>query len=660
MPPPFTVHAGDDPGAFLGEWDHQGNIIIPGDLIVGGQVRTGVGFNGVSLSEEVDAIDARVTALEAFNSGTPGLVYSYGVAPPPYSPDLGNPMYFATDTGELWIPGGTSWYKVALTAQTLVSGGANPPTNFTAAVQPDNTTLTSWTLPTPPTGYTISAVRVREKFTAPNGLAGMPLAGTATSYTVPAVNTAATAEYYVTVTFSKAANPDVESAQSNHVAASYPFSGTLVTNLGQTTDSTSSSASTSDKTIVSKFTAAQSGIITAGRARLWVDSGSATVQMIAYGDSSGSPGSVLGLSDPVVITNTSEAQINFTFSGAQQGAVVGNSDYHIGFTWHDPGTNNISWSRDTVASKSSQSGSYAPNPFGTPSLLSGPIDAYVEVTSTGSGGGSLATPASILGIGSSSFWYLTEDRSGASELTPTCAQLAAGYVDNPYFYVNSAGDAVAMSTFANATTTQNSPHPRTELREMKPDGVTKAAWSAVAGATHRMFGTSTITHLPADAESTSTPKPQVCFAQIHDAVGDVVRLQIENSGSTPSDPPGGHTVANLHMVAHTHSPNGGGSTEVKTSIQSSYTIGTAINWMIEVIGTTCNIWIGGTITGTVGNWAWSGGTKVFTFTISGTGFYFKAGDYQQFSTVSTDGGYVAAAYAITELKRISVYHSSYA
>jgi hypothetical protein len=78
--------------------------------------------------------------------------------------------------------------------------------------------------------------------------------------------------------------------------------------------------------------------------------------------------------------------------------------------------------------------------------------------------------------------------------------------------------------------------------------------------------------------------------------------------------------------------------------------------MIEV-GTTCNLWLGGTISGTPGNLTWSGGTKTFSFTISGSGFYFKVGDYQQFTTASGDGQYKSSSYATVELKNLFVTHS---
>ena len=683
MPPPFTIRAQDQPGVDLGYWDHGGNIAIPGNLYVGGQVISGSTQIGNSIAATVADLSNRVAALEAFISQTPGLVYQYGTEANLGPATVGNAMYFATDTGNLWIPGlAGAWYKVGLTINALASGSANAPTGFSAVVQPDNTTVCNWVLPTPPSGYAIGAVTVREAFQSPGGIAGMPLSGSATSYTVPAITSSSTAEYYVTCTFTKSAQANVESAQSTHVGVSYPAAasaGPVTSTFGQTTIDGTSSASSADKMIVSKFTPGASGTLSAGHARLWLSAAGATckTKFIVFADSAGVPGAKVAESAEITISNTAQAVIDYTFAN---GSVVSGTPVWLGVAWQQPSAGNINFARGVTASAQLQQSTFTyptvPATFGTATTASGPIDVYVDTVATANPAPPLSSPAQILGIGTYSFWYLTLDRPPAQggELTPTCAQLAAGYVNSPYFYVNAAGDGVSMSTVASASTTQNSPHMRTELREMQPDGITNAAWTAQPGATHVMFGTSVPTYLPPDSESSSVPKPQVCFAQIHDTDnipsghvgGDVVRLQVENAGSTPADAPGGNSVANLHLVCHTHSPNGSAATEVKTSIQSAYTLGTAINWKIEVVGTTCNIYLGGTITGSVGSWVWSGGTKVFSFTISGTGMYFKSGDYQQFSTFVTnssgnpDGGYLATSKAIVDLKRIAVSHSSYA
>jgi len=273
-------------------------------------------------------------------------------------------------------------------------------------------------------------------------------------------------------------------------------------------------------------------------------------------------------------------------------------------------------------------------------------------------GGSSQTPAQILNIGTGSTQNHFNVGIGypTGHIDKTMDQIVGGFIDSPYFVPNTTNTAVQMQVFANGGTTSSSTdHPRSELREVLADKKTLAAWTCGSGKNHRMIGTSTITHLPADSEASGVPKPNVCYAQIHDGKGDVVRMQIETDSGT---------VSSLIHRVYSHSPDGNG-TEVKTPVTSlgKYTVGTPINWMIDVVGTTCSLYIGGTISGTPGNYTYTGGTMAKSFTISGTGFYFKAGDYQQFSTYVTnphgnpDGGYQATSFARVELKNLFVTHT---
>jgi hypothetical protein len=161
--------------------------------------------------------------------------------------------------------------------------------------------------------------------------------------------------------------------------------GGTTTQLGKTTDGASSSASSADKTAVSKFTAAANGTLTAGHARVWLSAtGSATVKCVVYADSAGSPGARLASSNAVTVTNTTEALKDFTFSGADQIAIASGTSYWIGVAWADPGTVSLNISRDGTASGRQEASSYAPASFGTPTALTGPIDVYVD-TSSGTG-----------------------------------------------------------------------------------------------------------------------------------------------------------------------------------------------------------------------------------------------------------------------------------
>lgn len=188
---------------------------------------------------------------------------------------------------------------------------------------------------------------------------------------------------------------------------------TTVTQLGNTTDGTGSSSSSANKTVVSKTSSSVNGTVTNGHARLWVDSGTASARMVVYSDSSGVPGTLLGLSDTITVSNTTEALKDFTFTGVQQAAVSIGTDYWIGFTWADPGTNSIFWSRGTTTSQAQQNSLNAASSFGTPgTALSGPIDAYVDVSSTSSGGG-----GSLTGPGSSPAIVAANDLSTATTAT---------------------------------------------------------------------------------------------------------------------------------------------------------------------------------------------------------------------------------------------------
>lgn len=147
--------------------------------------------------------------------------------------------------------------------------------------------------------------------------------------------------------------------------------------FGKLTDGAGSSASTANKAAVSSATAPESGVVVAGHMRMWIASGSTTTAMVIYADSSGVPGALLATSDTLTLSNTSEQQVDYTFSGAQQIAIVIGVLYWIGVSWQ-AAAGSINVSRDSTAASRYESGSYLPNPFGTPTSLSGPIDAFID------------------------------------------------------------------------------------------------------------------------------------------------------------------------------------------------------------------------------------------------------------------------------------------
>ena len=263
----------------------------------------------------------------------------------------------------------------------------------------------------------------------------------------------------------------------------------------------------------------------------------------------------------------------------------------------------------------------------------------------GSGGpGATGTPAAILDIGTGAtqnhFNVGVGYDDGHRDHTMT-EIVDDDYAESPYFMPNAGGDAVQFAVFANGKTTSNrTGHPRSELREMEADGTTKKAWKSTSGP-HVMSGTSRITHLPPDDQAGGTARPWICFAQIHDTKvpalglegGDIVRLQVE-----------GDFTNGFRIVARTHTPNGeDGVPEVTKQIAGSYTVGDDIHWKIECTGGTVTISLDDVVKATVHG-------------VASSTCYFKAGDYQQFSTDPDDGGYPDAACSKVELRNLVVTH----
>jgi len=155
------------------------------------------------------------------------------------------------------------------------------------------------------------------------------------------------------------------------------------TNLGSTASSGSSSASSADKTAVSTFTAAAGGTVTTGVTRCSMSSGSTTARMVVYANSSGVPGALLAQSDAKVISNTTVSGQTFTFSGANQITIVNGTVYWVGLSWQDPGSPSLNLFRGGTGSARQEASAFLPNPFGTPTAQSGPVDAYVVVTASG-------------------------------------------------------------------------------------------------------------------------------------------------------------------------------------------------------------------------------------------------------------------------------------
>lgn len=156
--------------------------------------------------------------------------------------------------------------------------------------------------------------------------------------------------------------------------------------FGKTFDGATFSGSSANKTAVSAAVPASSGTVTQGSARVWLSAtGSTTVNCVIYADSSGAPGALLATSDSVTLTAVAEAQVDFAFSGGNQIGVAAGTTYWIGASWQDPGTPSLNLSRDSTAAGRQEASAYLPNPFGTPTALTGPVDVFITYNLPGSG-----------------------------------------------------------------------------------------------------------------------------------------------------------------------------------------------------------------------------------------------------------------------------------
>jgi hypothetical protein len=537
VPPPFSVHAGDDPGTDLGTWDDSGNITIPGTLTVAGDVVASqftTVLSNSAIAELLDRLDSVESAQLALSSKV-----TFGATASRPSPVQGI-VYFDTTLGYPIWGTGTAWVKSDGTALTG-NGASNAPTVLTADVNSDNTITLSWTAPAGGADtYTIYET---------NALTGVPGAmaiTTTTSIRAPA--TLRTYEYWVTATLA-----GVESAISNKVQATLPYVSptgvaTTVATMGKTTDGTSSTNSSTDKTAVSSTTATASGTLVSGHARAWLSAtGSGTTKLVVYANSSGAPGALLASSDAVALTHTAEATVSYPFTGNQQIAITSGTTYWVGLTWQDPGTPGVTLSRDNTGSGRQESSSYTPSPFGTPSPQNGPVDVWVDIVTTGvaPGGGPvgdpLATPASVLGLGSIATGRYSIDigRPDKNEVV-TVARVEGGFAEPKYFYVTSDFTGVVFREHMDGQTTQpptptgGTHYARTELKEFKRDGVTRMVFDPTVG-THTYEWVWAVPHIAPN-------KPWVTLGQVHyDTKSDVVSFKLK--------PVSGTTRSNMKYVA---------------------------------------------------------------------------------------------------------------
>ena len=241
----------------------------------------------------------------------------------------------------------------------------------------------------------------------------------------------------------------------------------------------------------------------------------------------------------------------------------------------------------------------------------------------GGGGGGSSDPSTFLNInglgnGTGGWWNLGIGfSSGHTDITPV--QLQGGYVNSPYYCMNSALTAVQGQVFMNGgTTSANSNYPRCELREYATGSTTaKASWSGSSGH-HIMRGKTKIMHFEA-------VKPEVVIAQIHDASNDT--LQIHCTGSSATGPQTWRLKLN-------------GSTTA--TIASGVTLGQEVAWDIDLNN-------GNLVVKIDGVQQYSGNPGY------GSGQYFKVLDYPQQNSTTVSNP--STGYSRVELRDLFVSHA---
>jgi hypothetical protein len=148
------------------------------------------------------------------------------------------------------------------------------------------------------------------------------------------------------------------------------------------------------------------------------------------------------------------------------------------------------------------------------------------------------------------------------------------------------GEGVRFRARTDGVTTPGSSYPRTELREMSPDGARLAAWSTESGR-HTMVVEEAITALPAT-------KRHVVAGQIHDGEDDALTVRLESS----------------RLFVDHNGVDG-------ATLTRGYVLGTRFAVRIEASGGAIRVFYNGSE------------TPADTLERRGGGMYFKAGVYTQ-------------------------------
>lgn len=207
--------------------------------------------------------------------------------------------------------------------------------------------------------------------------------------------------------------------------------------------------------------------------------------------------------------------------------------------------------------------------------------------------------------------------SPGSPTTISPAQLEGpnGYTNPAYFWTDKNDGSMTFWDPESGVTTPNSNFPRTELREMNPDG-SAADW-AIPG-THTLSATLRVVSVTSS----------VCVGQIHLGTGGsstkpLLELYYHSNGDV--------------VLGLENSPSGGQTTHTLTNVP----LGIHWSYVIAIVDGQIQITV-------------DGGTTTYPIASGFTAYhqYFKAGDYNQSASSSTTNGAKVKFYSL------SVSHSS--
>lgn len=247
---------------------------------------------------------------------------------------------------------------------------------------------------------------------------------------------------------------------------------------------------------------------------------------------------------------------------------------------------------------------------------------------TGGGTGTFTSPGQVLrirnqsggnwmnwGIGYSPGDDPLNQTSSAVHRDASIQSIASGLIVPGYFEMSSDGQRARISAHLDGgRTSANTQYPRSEGRELNPDG-SKAAWSISSSTRHYMRGITRVLRMPPN-------KPQLSIGQIHGGSDDFSMLRLDS-----------RTTVNARF----------GDTGIIGTLTSSLQFGVDYEWMIEVDGLRLNYY-----------WIDMDEPAVSRSVSPASGMYFKSGAYAQ-SNSSIDA--VEDGPFIIEMSDLEIWHT---